>query len=255
MTRKGDKFYCKNPDERIRKIRETLKKRVREGRQKGLFQKGITPKNKLPREVRSCACGCGEPFECSVHSDKKYVRVGHVNRTDKNPLRKKGRVPWNKDKTWSKSIRDSISRSRKGKCVKIDHWNWKGGKCKYAVLRNEWDIIRYRVYLRDKFTCQYCGKKKVVLNAHHIILYRFSKSNDLNILISLCRKCHPKLEKKMTILYRQSAGKISDEIVGKILRDYTLEDSRIARIYDIVRTANIKKIAEVGRNSNPPIEK
>jgi hypothetical protein len=54
-------------------------------------------------------------------------------------------------------------------------------------------------------------------------------------------------ERKITTLYRQSAGKVSDKLVGEIL-----EDSRETRIYDIVRTATINKIAEAIRNDCPP---
>ena len=58
----------------------------------------------------------------------------------------------------------------------------------------------------------------------------------------------------MRTLYRQSAGKIDDNFINEILRDYTLDDSRIKRINDIVRTATIHKIADANRNVSTPIE-
>lgn len=34
---------------------------------------------KEPREIRFCACGCGESFECIVHSVKKFMNRKHAN--------------------------------------------------------------------------------------------------------------------------------------------------------------------------------
>ena len=199
---------------------------------------------------------------------------------------RKGRIPWNKGKkglqtSWNKGLtretdkRVQLSAVKGSMTIKSQydngrvapmknkpnlkirqekHWNWKGGKFIFNISRQEWDKIRYEVYKRDKFTCQHCFKNKICLDVHHIILYRASKSHDLAILISFCRKCHIKFERKMTTLYRQSAGKITEDFVGKILRDYTLDNSRLERIKDIVRTATINKIAEVNRNGYPPIE-
>lgn len=51
---------------------------------------------------------------------------------------------------------------------------------------------RFRVYSRDGFCCQNCGKKGVVLNCHHIIKHavaihlRYVVSNG----ITLCKECH-----------------------------------------------------------------
>ena len=62
-----------------------------------------------------------------------------------------------------------------------------------------WDIIRESVYKRDGYRCRACGKgreKVHKLNAHHIILLRLSKTNDIRNLITLCDKCHIELEQK-----------------------------------------------------------
>lgn len=67
---------------------------------------------------------------------------------------------------------------------------------------------------RDNYTCQYCGAKKVRLEVHHIRFRRNGGSDDLENLITLCKKCHDDLydgkielkkkEKKKTVLYHAS---------------------------------------------------
>ncbi len=46
--------------------------------------------------------------------------------------------------------------------------------------------IRFKVLERDEFKCQRCGY--AFLEVHHIDGNR--ENNDLNNLITLCRKCH-----------------------------------------------------------------
>ena len=53
---------------------------------------------------------------------------------------------------------------------------------------------RKRVFIRDRYTCQQCGKDKCVLNPHHIRMWarypklRFVTDNG----ITLCEDCHKK---------------------------------------------------------------
>jgi len=61
------------------------------------------------------------------------------------------------------------------------------------LYTENWDVIRKRVYQRDGYRCVMCGKKGK-LHAHHIIPVRISKDNSLNNLVSVCNKCHRKLE-------------------------------------------------------------
>jgi len=51
-------------------------------REKGLHVRGP---GKLPRETRTCACGCGETFEAIITSKKRYIN-GHQNRGRKRSL-------------------------------------------------------------------------------------------------------------------------------------------------------------------------
>jgi len=77
---------------------------------------------------------------------------------------------------------------------------WDGGKTnKNQILRSraEYTEWRLKVFIRDEYTCQDCGKKsgngyKVYLQAHH--LKSFSEYPDLRYEvdngITLCKDCH-----------------------------------------------------------------
>ncbi len=79
------------------------------------------------------------------------------------------------------------------------HWNWKGGVTKankyerqrlgQLAIYKDW---RMSVFLRDNFTCQFCGLRGVYLEAHHIKRWcdypelRFDIDNG----VTLCKDCH-----------------------------------------------------------------
>lgn len=80
--------------------------------------------------------------------------------------------------------------------------NWLGGISKekkterqYLMLLREYKFWRMKVFLRDNFTCQYCGERGCFLEAHHIKSWdkypelRFEVSNG----ITLCKGCHKKI--------------------------------------------------------------
>lgn len=52
--------------------------------------------------------------------------------------------------------------------------------------------VRFEVFKRDKFTCQYCGKSApdVILEVDHIKPYSNGGTNDLLNLITSCRDCN-----------------------------------------------------------------
>jgi len=137
------------------------------------------------------------------------------------------RTPWNKGKkigSHTEEWNNKISESHKGKSsgmlgkhfseeakLKISismkenenskgvkPWNYIDGRSKLlapARYGDDWDKIRYLVYLRDRFTCQDCGITGQRLDIHHIIPFLKSHDNSLLNLVTLCRSCHMKREK------------------------------------------------------------
>lgn len=49
---------------------------------------------------------------------------------------------------------------------------------------------REHALIRDKYTCQCCGKKNCRIEAHHIVFRSKNGSNDLENYITLCEDCH-----------------------------------------------------------------
>lgn len=62
------------------------------------------------------------------------------------------------------------------------------------------DRLRFEVFKRDCFTCQYCGRKapEAILNADHIIAVANGGTDDLLNLVTSCRECNSgKSDKKL----------------------------------------------------------
>ena len=69
----------------------------------------------------------------------------------------------------------------------------------------DWEMIRLRIYKRDKYICQICGVKCVsrrditsetstcLIQCHHIKNFETEMDNDERNLITVCARCHGKL--------------------------------------------------------------
>ena len=55
--------------------------------------------------------------------------------------------------------------------------------------------LRIATLMRDNYTCQECGKRDCMLEAHHIVPRRLKGSNSIGNLITLCNTCHDKTER------------------------------------------------------------
>lgn len=83
--------------------------------------------------------------------------------------------------------------------MRINACNWKGGvsgENEIARKSTEYKLWRSAVFERDKYTCQFCGKKGGKLQADHI--KPFSTHRHLRFEISngrtLCEECHKKTD-------------------------------------------------------------
>lgn len=113
---------------------------------------------------------------------------------------------WNKGNTRSEGTRDKISKSLTGKHIGENNPRWKGGvntlnKRLRRRLASGYQYKKWRrkVYERDYYTCQLCGKESNGdLEGHHII--PFSERQDLIFDVSngitLCKKCHRQIRHK-----------------------------------------------------------
>lgn len=72
-----------------------------------------------------------------------------------------------------------------------------------------WKEIVKQVFLRDNYTCQYCGKRGGKLEADHIIPFSKGGSDDMENLTTACRTCNRQKRDKSVeefLIWRQRHG-------------------------------------------------
>jgi len=108
----------------------------------------------------------------------------------------------------SKKAKSNISKAHIGINSGESHYNWRGGvtnEVKKRWCSADYQKWRKKVFERDNYTCQICGKKSgigvgktIKLNAHHIkSIYNYPKlifkiSNG----VTWCSDCHLDYHKK-----------------------------------------------------------
>jgi len=68
-----------------------------------------------------------------------------------------------------------------------------------------WKWIRLRVFKRDNWICQLCGKicNDRDTHAHHIVKYKKTRDNSLKNLVTLHTSCHNKVENDPELLFEK----------------------------------------------------
>lgn len=98
------------------------------------------------------------------------------------------------------------------KFINIDNYYLEDVKIDIKALQNgykpyKWEYqksnkldnnLRIATLIRDNYTCKMCGKKKDVLEVHHILPKRLNGKDYIDNLITLCHKCHKKVTGKET---------------------------------------------------------
>ena len=93
------------------------------------------------------------------------------------------------------------------------HYNWKGGislenfEKLYGMNMDKWEKLTIKIRKRDNYICQYCGEKNAT-HVHHIFPKRIKIDNHPDNLITLCNKCHPKVEHLTNIYIEQNRNPI-----------------------------------------------
>ena len=90
--------------------------------------------------------------------------------------------------------------------------SWKGGcRGNYDFYyQTDWDILRKRIYERDRWTCQRCGKHcgRKTIQCHHKVPYFVSKDNSDDNLTTLCVSCHTTIDNEYRKLHPVRQGKL-----------------------------------------------
>jgi len=136
----------------------------------------------FPIEVQPfCLCGCGQRVGINKHKHErgwnKYI-TGHNSITHTDEMKKK--------------MSDLMMGEKNP--------NWKGGVSylNRGYRGPNWEKQRIKAVNRDKYICRLC--QKFGKSVHHIIDFikfdDYKEANELDNLMTLCRKCHGKFNKK-----------------------------------------------------------
>lgn len=106
---------------------------------------------------------------------------------------------------------DSNARSRTEIIRLRMKYGWEGYERKrmYNTNVQEWMRIRREVFERDHYICQYCGKIGGTLEVDHIIPFSKGGSDNIENLITSCRKCNRQKKDKSVeefIMWRKEHG-------------------------------------------------
>lgn len=142
----------------------------------------------------------------------RNIKQGQKNSIKFKEMLKK-LVENNKGRKCSEEKRRKISEKQKGKIISLETRKkqsvahkgnksrfWRGGI--YQPRRFDgfvWRNIRNKIFRRDKYSCQVCGRqgnKDIKMHVHHIVPYRITQDNSESNLITLCMSCHAKEELK-----------------------------------------------------------
>lgn len=140
---------------------------------------------------------CGKQIKCRPNKLKKYCGykcLGISKRKEQYKCKFCGRKVSRKE---IDRCRYCFIKQNKGS----NNHLWKGGiSTENNVFRASSDYRKWRekVFKRDNWTCQKCGQRGGILNAHHI--KRFSKYKKQRLVIkngiTLCEKCHKQLHRR-----------------------------------------------------------
>jgi len=134
--------------------------------------------------------------------------IGLTKETDK-------RINYERTTQFKKGHDKGCRFGRDKDCSGKNHPQWKGGitslvmKIRNSKKMKEW---RIKVFNRDNYICQECGKKGGKLQAHHVKSfseypeYRFGINNGLTLCIECHKKTNSYLKFKKKINYHGSAG-------------------------------------------------
>ena len=91
---------------------------------------------RIEREIRLCACGCGETFECKINSKRKYSKAGHSRRGKTNSIEHNEAL--RKFSTGRRFTHTQETKDTIGVCSKEMWAKRKGLVLNHKVFRIEW---------------------------------------------------------------------------------------------------------------------
>jgi 5-methylcytosine-specific restriction endonuclease McrA len=150
-------MLAKNPmfrDKTRARVSESLKRLYNEGIISSPFQ----DKAILRKALKNSAETQDDPDWQKKHRMQMYDRMKNDNPMSREDVRNKV----------SQTLRNKYESGEIKKTVGKDHWLWKGNTKFNKYVRSQlYQPFVRKVFERDNFTCQICGKRGGMLHAHH----------------------------------------------------------------------------------------
>ena len=154
---------------------------------------------KRMKENRPNIKGENNPFYGKHHNEKTkaVLRNKALERKDNGFFANENHPFYGKHH--SEETKKKISDTLKGKNIKENSPNWKGGisslkfETAHEMTIREWMDLAKEIRKRDNYICQYCGET-LSYEVHHITPRRIEIDNHPDNLITLCKPCHLKIE-------------------------------------------------------------
>ena len=115
---------------------------------------------------------------------------------------------------------------------KIKNPDISGKKYQDGEQKDFWNIRAY-VFYRDNHTCQYCKRKNLILQVHHIVSRKTGGDRPGN-LITLCVECHNKCHKGKIKSRFKATKCFKPETCMSIIRKYIINE--LKKHYDVEET-------------------
>lgn len=165
------------------------------------------------------------------HTEESKKKIGNAKRGFKHTKKTREKITETLKNLWenggrkggwkhSKEWKEIMSKKMKGRVSPMKGKKWKDGQeerflesmkktydekgrkgyenCYHPTGLKKYKEWRMAVFMRDNFTCQFCGARGVYLNAHHI--RSWVKYKKLRYVVengvTLCEECHRLTHKK-----------------------------------------------------------
>ena len=84
---------------------------------------------------------------------------------------------------------------------------------------SDWDSLRKKVYKRDDYQCQNCGRRggpygDSELHAHHVVALSDGGSNELSNLTTLCKGCHDSIHTSAMAPTAEDSTTVPDDLLS-----------------------------------------
>ena len=116
----------------------------------------------------------------------------------------------------------------------------------FSYHKDDWDLVKRAVIIRDNYTCQDCGSREMI-EVHH---KDGTSRNDLENLITLCQKCHRKVHQQTIPQPKDREKEVKPKPPPQETKKPAVEETQVApsapEVTKLPRLAILNALAPIG---------